>query len=104
MTMRVYKFPVQITDEFSVELPTGFRFLSVHTQRGAPFMWCLVDDQARRVSHRFRVVGAGHPCDHLIGDGGFRWSFCGTFLVENDSLVFHLFREVDSDAAPCAVG
>lgn len=67
-------------------LPKGATPLSVHTQNGQPCMWMSVDPNAEREKRDFRAFGTGQFLPENIG------TFVGTFLVENDALVFHVFE------------
>jgi hypothetical protein len=89
----IYKYPVVVDDEFSVDLPDGAQILSVDTQQGEPMMWAMVDPTAPKSKRAFRVIGTGHPiddADHL--------SFVGTFQVRGGSLIFHLFEKAPVEA------
>jgi hypothetical protein len=84
----VYKYPVPVADIFTLDLPAGAQVLSVGEQfSGQVMLWALVRPAAPTTKRHFRVVGTGHPIraeDNL--------QFCGTFLLENGGLVFHLFQ------------
>jgi len=85
--MTIWKFPVRIADEFSIEMPVGAQVLSVQVQGTEPQLWALVNPKARRTMRRFRVHGTGHPVAPDIGE------FVGTFQVRMGTLVFHLFDQ-----------
>lgn len=91
----IHKFIIEPGGTRNISMPAGAEVLSVHVQRGEVCMWALVDTEARMVNRKFGVFGTGHtvdPCpqgDHL---GPNRWHFLGTVLLENDSLVFHVFE------------
>ena len=83
---RVYKYPLEITDEQSVSLPCEARPLCVKLQNGKPYLYALVDpsiqhDEVRTV----RCAGTGHD----IEDG--YDTYLGTILTPNYSFVFHFF-------------
>jgi hypothetical protein len=58
---RIWKYKLRITDEQSIEMPTGAQFLSVQFQDGDLCMWALVDLDEPMHRHRFYVVGTGNP-------------------------------------------
>jgi len=86
MEKTVYKYGVEIEDEFTVHLPQGAEILTVQIQHGRPFMWALVDPSARPESRRFRLAGTGHP----INNGAL--TYINTFQIEGGMLIFHLFE------------
>lgn len=88
MKKTVYKYAVG-DGPFELEMPKGAQILSVHTQKGVPQLWALVNPDAPKVTRRFLLCGTGHT---LEKDSHDRWDFIGTFLVHGDSLVFHLFE------------
>lgn len=83
----IYKYPVEIADEFWVEMPTGARILTVQVQNGEPFIWAQVETTAPYEPRGFRVVGTGHP----MSDAEMGMPYVGTFQLEGGALVFHLF-------------
>jgi hypothetical protein len=80
----IWKYPVLVTDTFTIHMPTGARILSVQVQDGGAMMWALVDPDAPKVTRTFRVAGTGHKVDAA-------GVFVGTFQMLNGRLVFHLF-------------
>ena len=81
----IFKYPVQIADQFDVEMPAGASVLSVQVQGDQPQMWVAVDTEARVVRRAFAVRGTGHPLQRDVG------RFVGTFQMLGGALVFHLF-------------
>lgn len=66
-------------------LPRGAKLLSVHVQLGTPCIWALVDSSNEVVPLPIYVVGTGHVMPDDIGE------FIGTFMIDNDTLVWHVF-------------
>ena len=105
----VYKYPVELTDEFSVTLPRFCQILTVQTQlvegREKPFMWVKHTlNTTKIIQRRFRLAGTGHPIDEpkspngqMTGDvnGPAKWQYIDSFQLEGGMLVFHLFVESD---------
>jgi len=101
----VYKYPVELTDEFSVTLPRVSHILTVQVQDGKPFMWIKHTlNTTKIVQRRFRLAGTGHPIDEpkspngqMTGSlsGPAHWWYIGSFQLEGGRLVFHLFVESD---------
>lgn len=82
--MEVWK--VELGSAQGCMMPRGAKPLSVHMQNGVPCMWLLVDPSADREERSFHTAGTGHKLPDNIS------AFIGTFLVENDALVFHVFE------------
>ena len=81
----IWKFPIG-PGEFTLRMPVVSTILHVATQHGDPFMWVLVNTTAPEKERRFVVHGTGH--DVMVGS----LKHIGTFLVESDALVFHVFE------------
>lgn len=109
----VYKYPVELTDEFSVMLPRVSQILTVQVQldeagREKPFMWVKhALNTTKIVSRRFRLAGTGHPIDEPKSPNETspviwptRWQYVGSFQLEGGKLVFHLFVESDPRGLP----
>ena len=86
----VYKYPVQMQAEFTVDLPRGAEFLSVQVQHGDPQMWFRVDTSREVVRQVFSTVGTGHPIAPELS----RLPYLGTFHLSDGALAFHLFGGV----------
>lgn len=82
----IYKYPIPIIDDFTLDLPGGARILDVQIQDGKPCIWAIVDTELPPIRRWFRLAGTGHPLDkvHLI--------HVGTFQLKGGALVFHLFE------------
>lgn len=93
---RIFKFPIPITDEFTVDMPHGAHVLAAQVQRGQPMMWALVDDDQGAVPMRFRLAGTGHPIEHT-----WRWRYVATFQTAAD--VPHAIGQTWPDGSPVKV-
>lgn len=89
---RVWKFPLQATDEQEVFLPQGAELLSVAFQGDNLCMWALINDDPDVPRHRrvIDIAGTGHPLE----DGSIRHAFVGTAFHPTMSLVFHVFERL----------
>jgi hypothetical protein len=91
----VYKYPIPITDNVTIDLPVGAEILSVGVQKGvnvhgypeAVCLWALVTPASPVERRRFRVVGTGHPIS-----SNENLKFIGTVMLEGGALVFHVFE------------
>ena len=85
--MTIWKFPVEITDEFELEMPSDAKILSVQMQNGSPQLWALVDPKSERVLRTFYIVETGNPICFAPSQS----EFVGTFQTHGGQLVRHLF-------------
>lgn len=87
----ICKFPFEVvSDVVEIEMPVGFVWLDVQTQRGVPTIWAIVDPKAEKKVFKFRIRGTGHPFEH---DENQRYRWLGTFQQFDGQLVWHLFEE-----------
>jgi hypothetical protein len=98
MARVVHKHPVYVNT--TLQLPRGARFLSLQVQNGQPQSWWLVDPNPDPLDGPLEtvnliVVGTGHQWDDRLD----HWEFLGTFQLETEGFVGHLFRERDADWA-----
>jgi hypothetical protein len=82
----VYKYPIEMHDNFLVELPIGAYVLTVQVQHGTPYIWALVDTESPTELRPFRLLGTGHPIEQPLT------RYIGTFQLNGGALVFHLFE------------
>lgn len=82
----VFKYPVPITDTFTLRLPDEAEVLSVAVQSGSVYLWALLDPSQATEPRRFRLAGTGHPITEEL------LIFIGTVLLHDGALVFHLFE------------
>lgn len=86
---KVYKYPLQMNDEVSIDMPEGSIPLCVQMQHGAPCLWVRVpDDLVCTRPHKFFIRRTGHPIDdNQVGD------YIDTFQAGTGLLVFHVFAK-----------
>lgn len=84
----IWKWDVTAQKVNEIEVPRGAQFLTVQLQNGLPRVWALVDPSAPREKRKLWVMPTGAPweCRPL--------RYIGTFQVERQTLVFHLFEEL----------
>lgn len=83
----VYKYPVQMIEDFALTLPRGAQFLDAQVQGGEVFIWARVDTTQELRVYRFGVHGTGHPMTEFTRSA----PHIATFQLAGGSLVFHLF-------------
>jgi hypothetical protein len=82
----IWKYPLLITDEQVLTVPSGATPLAVGEQYGTLCLWALVDPRNKPVAQTVRIYGTGHPIEH---DDGSEESYVGT--VQMGPLVWHCF-------------
>ena len=81
----IWKYQLETIDEQFIEIPNGFEPLFVETQKGKPCLWCRVDPQRSKVRTKIITHGTGHSISDKTG------KHLGSYLIHDDSLVFHVF-------------
>lgn len=78
--MTIWKFPISIIDEQTVDMPIGAKILSVKMRDGTICIWAIVDTNAKNEQRKIGIVGTGNlfwcfNCDFLgtVIDGPFVW-------------------------------
>lgn len=89
----IWKYPVPITDRFTLQIPGGYSFLDVQVQRDGydnegAMLWALVDPEKPKEAVDFVLVGTGRS--YPDEDDGSFWHV-GTFQMRGGALVWHLF-------------
>jgi hypothetical protein len=81
----IWKYPVPLTDTFTLNMPREATPLHVDTQRGDPCLWVLADTTAPNEERRFHLVGTGQevPRDTF---------YVGTF--QQGPFVWHVWEEM----------
>jgi hypothetical protein len=83
----IWKFEINVTDEFTLEMPGEPVFLDVQMQSQRPVLWAIVQSDAPKKEHRFRVFGTGNPIpSELITSLQYINSF------QESIFVWHLFH------------
>jgi hypothetical protein len=91
--LTIHKFPFDISDYVSIQIPRDARILHVELQRGVPTMWALVDTNKQSEAVHFRVFGTGYEIDpHIVEDQD---SYIKSF--QQGPFVWHLFRVSATD-------
>ena len=88
--VKIFKYPVSITDSFTLDMPKGADILSFQIQEGNPYIWALVNPEAEIEKRTFRLAGTGHPIEELPLD----LFFIGTVQMVGGNLVWHLFEVI----------
>ena len=82
----IWKFPLEVTDTQTIEIPRGYRFLHLGLFDGHICLWCEVITESPKVKRTFWIFGTGKVIpDHL------HLAYKGT--VPTGSFVWHVFEE-----------
>ena len=82
----IYKFPLRVTDEQTINMPTGAKILSVQFQNDQLCVWARIDNEYFKSKRTFLIVGTGH---RFPDDGR---QYIGT--VQQGPFVWHVFEEI----------
>jgi len=81
----IWKFPIPIQDQFTIEMPRDAEILHVDTQNNSGCLWVRVVPERTTEVRRFILRRTGHSmyedCSHI-----------GSFILNDGALAFHLFE------------
>lgn len=84
----IWKFPFEIEDNITIDMPFEAQILCIQTQNETPQIWALVEESNSIVPRHFEIFGTGQQ----ITDG--KRIYIETFQMYSGSLVFHLFEKL----------
>lgn len=85
--MRIFKYPLEITDQQDITLPYNSKILSCQMQGDALQLWALVDEETDVFCEKtIRIIGTGNP----INDYDSTFKFISTVQDDRD-FVWHIF-------------
>lgn len=87
----IWKCELDPNKGFIIDIPRVHTILSVAVQKGKPVLWAMVDPRTDIIEKTVKVIGTGWR----LTEGEFLGRFVGTFLLESDGLVFHVFAGVE---------
>lgn len=89
--MKIWKFPLQITDVQIVTLPVDSEILSVAMQGNVLCLWAMCDPDSRSHRREIEIIGTGNPIEDAHRQ--FERRFIGTVLCPS-GLVWHVFERI----------
>lgn len=85
--MRIWKYPLEVTDRIALAMPPAAQLLTVQMQHGKCCLWALVDETKKDTeTRRIAIYGTGNP---MPDDPG---RYIATFQAAGGDLVFHAFE------------
>jgi hypothetical protein len=84
----IWKYPLNLVSEQSVDMPQGAQMLTVQMQHEQPHIWALVDPASPKVGRFVMIYGTGHGIPDDTG------RYVGTFQLADGDLVFHVFESI----------
>ena len=84
--MVIFKYPLDIFDEQSIEMPDGATLLCVQCQNDDPKLWAMVNENAPLVRRRIAKFATGEKFDQDNTR-----VYVGTYQCRDGQLVFHVF-------------
>lgn len=81
----IWKYPLRVVDEQTLDVPEGAEVLTVQVQNGTPCLWARVDPTAPKTPRKIITHGTGHLVPETTG------RYIATYQIEGGALVFHVF-------------
>lgn len=82
----VWKYPLEVTDRQTIEMPRTSKILHVGVQHGIACLWVEVTPDTLQAERTILIAGTGHP----LPDESKR--YIGTFQLAGGTLVFHAYE------------
>lgn len=85
--MKIFKYPLELTDAQVLQLPAGAKPLHVDDQQGQLCLWAAVDPSRETKPYAVAIVGTGHDLPDVLAikhlgsvqQGSFVWHVFGGF-------------------------
>ena len=87
---QIYKYPLDIMSDQSIELPESAQILSVKAQRDRLVLYALVDSSKVNVSRHIEIFGTGHPIFLCASQ-----KYIGSVVMPTQDLVWHVFERLE---------
>jgi hypothetical protein len=85
---QIWKFPLQVASEQTVNMPVGAVVLHTDTQDDVIMLWAIVNPDVRMEQVTFEMYGTGNQ----LPDDITRHVYVGT--VQRHAFVWHIFRSL----------
>ncbi len=91
--LTIWKYTLPIKDEFTIEMPSNAKVLTIQSQNGVGCMWVLVDPNALTEVRIFKTIGTGHPVDLATLGAVELMAYRGTYQTQG--FAWHIFEKAD---------
>jgi hypothetical protein len=85
---QILKYKVELTNEFTIPLPSGAMVLCVQEQRNIPHLWVMGDTDNVKIERRFALRATGQS----FRMRGNEERYIGTFQLDGGAFIGHLFE------------
>lgn len=85
---KIWKYPLEVTDKQSINVPEDAEFMCIQIQHGEPCLWVKCDPDATKNYIVLNTYGTGHTIENDERD-----FYIGTYQLSGGNLVFHVFGE-----------
>ena len=86
----IFKYTVEIHNNFELELHEGSKFLNAFMQFSQPRIWFEVDTERPQVTRRFSIYGTGHTLPEI--PPGVERKHLATFPMNDGQFIWHLYE------------
>lgn len=84
--MRIFKYPLVVSDRQYVTMPIGAELLTIQLQHGKPYLWAWVDEHAVPSAQAIMMCGTGQPFPE-----GKMGKYLGTLQLDGGDFIVHTF-------------
>ena len=86
--MKIFKYEIPIKNSFEINIPKGYKILSLQTQNDDPYIWVMVNENNPIEEVRFVLLCTGEefPYHETF------FQYIDTFQIIKGKTVFHLFK------------
>ena len=88
--MRIWKYPLEATDDQIVMMPRSAKLLTVQMQGNKCCLWALCNTRMPLCPRHITICGTGHPIHDDPGE------YIATFQMHN-GLIFHVFDQPEGE-------
>jgi hypothetical protein len=82
--MKIWKFPLEITDSQLVSMPFHSQIICIQSQQGVVTLWALVDPTSPAREKKICICGTGNDAPYGI-------NYLGTAQTHGGEFVWHVF-------------
>lgn len=84
---KIYKYELLTENVQFIETYSNFEPLTIEVQNEKPVLYAIIDDETEKRSVKILTYGTGFVIGSYVTDN----DFIGTYMLCDNSLVFHVF-------------